>query len=235
MGETAIHVGAVTDWYETMQLFLLNEPMGMVLSNVFLYYEEGNPKARRAPDVMIIKDVPKEQPDTYKTWEYGKAPDVVFEFSSSGTWMDDLGDKKTTYEQLQIREYFLYDPQRRCLDEPLMGFRWQRGRYVSIQLEDDGSLVSRELGLGIHPDGPLLRGVNLRTGERLLHAKERELALRAQRQEAEQARALAESERQRAEGERTRAEQERARADQAEAEIARLKALLSNLQGPNTP
>lgn len=237
LGETAIHVNAIMDWCLTLQLFL-GKPRAMVLSNVFLYYEKGNPRARRAPDVMVIKGVPSDEPDNYKTWVYGKAPDSIFEFSSRGTCDEDLYDRKELYERIRVKEYFLFDPKREYLDEPFIGFRLQGDKYVNIPREPDGSLISQELGLRIYVEGTRLRGVVLETGERLLNWEEQALA----RQEA---RAEAELERQRTEeAKRSAAEvhakamqatqaahAEKARAEHAEAEIARLTALLAEREG----
>ncbi len=49
---------------------------------MFLYYKEGNPRANKAPDVMVIKGVEKHKRRTFKIWQEQAAPCVIFEISS---------------------------------------------------------------------------------------------------------------------------------------------------------
>lgn len=56
-----------------------------VLGNQFLYYAQGFPKLRLAPDVMVIFDVAPGGRDNYKIWEEGQVPTVIFEMTSFGT------------------------------------------------------------------------------------------------------------------------------------------------------
>ena len=95
--------------------------------DMFVYYEEGNPRAVVAPDVFVVIGAPKraEHPrDTYKLWEEPKGPDFVLEVLSSSTWEADLGPKRALYASLGVAEYWLFDPTREHLPSPpLRGMR----------------------------------------------------------------------------------------------------------------
>jgi Uma2 family endonuclease len=57
-----------------------------------------------APDIFVVKGVPKGDRRTYKLWEEDdKGPQVVFEVSSRRTRKEDLGLKKGTYEMLGVK------------------------------------------------------------------------------------------------------------------------------------
>src|SRR5438094_947435 len=61
-----------------------------VSGNNFIYFEEGNPKARVSPDCYVMFGVEMRQRDSYMTWkEGGKMPSVVFEFTSRKTQKED--------------------------------------------------------------------------------------------------------------------------------------------------
>ena len=48
-----------------------------VAGNLLIYYEEGNPKARVAPDVFVVLGVPNRDRSSYFLWEDRKAPDFA--------------------------------------------------------------------------------------------------------------------------------------------------------------
>src|SRR3954462_236990 len=50
-----------------------------VSGNLMLYYEQGNPSAVVSPDIFVVKGVSKKERRTYKLWEEGRSPDIVFE------------------------------------------------------------------------------------------------------------------------------------------------------------
>lgn len=55
-----------------------DEPDVYVTGDIFVYYVEGDPSEVFAPNVMVVKGVPKRQRDNYKLWEEGhKAPDFI--------------------------------------------------------------------------------------------------------------------------------------------------------------
>ena len=53
-----------------------------------------------------------------------------------------------------------------------MGYRLAKGKYQPIELDEQGALVSQELGLRLIPEEADLVLVDCRTGERLLPPEE---------------------------------------------------------------
>ncbi|HSF39674.1 MAG TPA: Uma2 family endonuclease [Thermoanaerobaculia bacterium] len=182
-------------------------------ANLFIYYREGDPGARVAPDVFVAFGVDKEERRSYRVWEEGRVPALAFEIASPEGWRGLLDKKKGLYEQLGVEEYVVFDPDGEFIQPRLQGFRLENGRYRPLPLEPGGSLVSRTTGLRILPEEKNLRLIDLVTGERYLWAKESA----AEAREAKAAKALAERET----AARRAAEEELAR---LRAEIERLKA-----------
>jgi Uma2 family endonuclease len=195
----------------------LAETQATVLANQFMYYAQGYPKLRVAPDVMVIFDVTPGGRDNYKIWEEGQVPSVIFEMTSSGTKDQDQIFKKTLYEQLGVKEYWLFDPKSEWQEEQLRGYRLRGEIYETIS-----DSRSEPLQLRLQAEGRLINFYREDTGEKLLIPDELAQALRQEvvaRQQAEE----------RAEQERQRAETERQRAEQAQAEVEKLKARLRSL------
>lgn len=128
-------------------------------ADLLMYYEEGDPTKSVAPDVLVALGVPKGIRRNYLIWEEGKAPDVVFEFASPGTWQADLGWKFGLYQGLGVKEYFLFDPLAEYFDPPLQGYRLVGRTYQPIpSLSSERGvlgLFSEVLGLELwmRPDG----------------------------------------------------------------------------------
>jgi hypothetical protein len=70
-----------------------------ILANQFLYYAQGLPKLRVAPDVMVIYDVAPGGRDNYKIWEEGQVPSVVFEMTSASTQEQDRVTQESLYDR----------------------------------------------------------------------------------------------------------------------------------------
>ncbi len=103
---------------EVLRQFLADR-QATVLGNQFLYYAQGFPRLRTAPDVMVIFDVTPGGRDNYKIWEEGQFPAVIFEMTSEETRQQDEGFKKTLYEQLGVQEYWQFDPKAEWIPEQL--------------------------------------------------------------------------------------------------------------------
>ena len=234
MAETDTHREQMTDAVIHPLKHFLHETgqPGYVSGNNMLYYEEGNPRAVVSPDgyvVMGLGDYPRR---VYKLWEEGKVPDVVFELTSSSTRQKDLREKRWLYEELGVREYFLFDPLHEYLKPPLQGFRREGEFLVPLTATElpDGlwTLFSQVLGLQLEawPQGlrfwdPTRERYLLTAGEEAAAREEAEAraSSEAHARRAAEARALYE----------TQAHQvAEERAHQAEAEVARLRALLKN-------
>ena len=85
MAETDVHRQLLTDLIFTLTNFFRDEPDVYVSGDLLLYYVEGDPKKRVAPDVFVVRGVSKRQRRIYKLWEEGRPPDVVIELSSRQT------------------------------------------------------------------------------------------------------------------------------------------------------
>jgi Uma2 family endonuclease len=183
VAETYDHLYAILITLEVLRQYLQGQ-RATVLANQFLYYAQGFPKLRVAPDVMVIFDVEPGGRDNYKIWEEGQVPKVIFEMTSASTKNEDLEHKKVLYEQLEVEEYWLFDPKGDWINAQLLGYRLQEGRYIRI--EDQRS---RALNLKLQVEGKLIGFYRLDTGEKLLLPDELAQALQQEttaRQAAEQ-------------------------------------------------
>ncbi len=230
MAETDVHIDALIYLRETLKAYFTAEPRVYVAGNMLLYYEEGNIAACVAPDVFVVRGVPKHERRTYKIWEEEHPPTVVFEITSRSTRLEDLGTKRALYAELGVQEYFLYDPLGEYLRPPLQGFRLADGEYEHLAGARDVGLRSEALGLELRLENGRLRVVFPETGEPLLTPAEayaaRLVAEARADQEAVQ-RLVAEA---RADQEATLRQAAESRATQAEAELVQLRAELARLR-----
>jgi Uma2 family endonuclease len=171
MAETTLHRKVMADLIAALELRYEDDPGMWAGGNLLLYYEEGNPRASVAPDVLLAP-VPKDDRPIYKLWEEGRPPCLVVEVTSSSTRNEDLNKKKHLYERLGVQEYFLFDPYGDYLSPRLQGHRLEGSRYTRIAPETDGSLLSQIAGLLFRPEGQNVRLIDARTGERLLRIGE---------------------------------------------------------------
>ena len=215
MGETGFHVRATLHLYGALQQFFRLRDDIYVAANMFLYYQEGNRYANKAPDVMVIKGVGNYERRTFKTWEENAVPCVIVEVSSKSTMVDDLVTKSTLYAALGVQEYFIFDPLREYLDLALLGFRLEHQKYAPLAPDQDGRFWSEELGLLLHPEGDILRIIDPQTGKPVPSLGEAIILAEQESQRAEQ-------ESQRAEQESQRAEQERQRSERLAAQLRAL-------------
>jgi Uma2 family endonuclease len=209
MAETELHADEMTEVKLMLRRhFRADRERVYVGSNLFVYYERGNPRAVFSPDVFVVRGAPQRQYDTYKLWRDGPAPSWVIEVSSKSTQLEERGNKKAVCEMLGVVEYFLYDPRAESLRPPLQGHRLRDGAYQPIEPTATGAILAETLGIAFSLDeGGLLVLTHARTGERLLRVDE---------------------ERDRIAGERDR---ESRRADEAEARLAKALAELEHRTG----
>ncbi len=255
MGESDWHFTALATLFDMLRE-RYRRGGAYVAADMMFYYEEGNPKAVRSPDCMVILGVTNQPRHSWMSWVEGAMPSVVFELISKKTRREDLGPKRKVYERLGIPEYFLFDPVGTILrTDRLRGWRIDGERYVPIEPDQPGrdGLTSRELGLHIYAEEELLRlvdPVTLRTlktyGEstdlyerargRLREVKRYyKRRLRRRDRAAEADRRLAQEERLRfleqsriAEEQSRIAEGERLRADALATELEQLRARLAD-------
>ena len=190
VAETFDHLYALLITLEVLRQYLA-EQRATVLGNQVLYYAQGFPKLRTAPDVMVIFNVEPGGRDNYKIWEEGEVPSVIFEITSAGTRNQDEGFKKTLYEQMGVQEYWQFDPKGEWIPEKLRGYRLHGETYEPI-----ADSQSQPLQLRLSVEGKLIGFYRLDTGEKLLipdelaenlrqetQARERETLARQQAEE----------------------------------------------------
>jgi Uma2 family endonuclease len=189
MAETDFQRKPLTYCVEALDVHFADNPQIYVSGNIVMYYHEGYPNKYYAPDVFVVRNVPKHDRRTYKIWEEGKAPDLVIEILSKGTWKKDVGEKKQVYAQLGVREYFLYDPLGECMDRPLAGYWLDKdGEYKPIQLDElpkgGVSIDSMVLGLELRAKDGRLRLYNPVTQEYLDNLQEADARAKAEAKRA---------------------------------------------------
>jgi Uma2 family endonuclease len=178
MAETDVHRDLMAELIRDLKKFFQSEPDVYVSGNLLLYYVQGDPGKRVAPDVFVVRGVGKGDRRVYKLWEEGRPPDVVFEISSRETWGEDLQRKWKLYERLGVTEYFIFDPEYDYLVEPLIGYRLDDGQYVQLEVIQ-GRVRSDVLGLELVDTGKTLRLYDPQTDRFLPTPGEEAEALRA--------------------------------------------------------
>jgi Uma2 family endonuclease len=203
-----------------MLLAHLKGQQATVLSNQFLYYAQGFPRLRVAPDVMVIFNVEPGGRDNYKIWEEGQVPSVIFEMTSPGTKTKDDVEKKQLYQSLGVTEYWQFDPRGEWIPEKLRGYRlYGDEEPIYIPITNDRSEV---LQLQLVVEDKIIAFYRLDNGVKLLPVEELNIAL-------EQQIAQTEAEAQRAEAESQRADREAQRTRELEAQLARYQQQLGEL------
>jgi len=206
--------------------------------NQLMYYNQRNGRDHISPDVYVALDVTAGLRPTWKTWEEGKFPDIVFEITSPSTEDVDWGSKLELYTRLGAQEYYIYDPQQ-AMVPPLRAYTRQGETLTPLALLPTGAVVSPLLGAELRPVGIYLRiidpatGLPFRTADEERHdriaAEEQVRLLAAERTTEEQARLAAE-------GRATLEEQARlaaeGRAARAEAALRDALAKLADRQPP---
>ncbi|OGO38871.1 MAG: hypothetical protein A2147_11105 [Chloroflexi bacterium RBG_16_57_8] len=213
MAETGFHVTLIAYFLAMLRTFFESRPDVYMGANMFLYYWEGDPTKKIAPDLFVVFRTTKEKRRVWKVWEEGQVPTVVLEFTSRGTQDEDQGSKKGLYEWLGVQEYFLFDPLHSYLKPVLQGFRLEEGGYRRVEaIAGPGGawqMLSQQLGLWLRVEETALHLYEQATGRKLLAPPELAAALRAPE---------------------ARIEEEMAARQAAEAELARLRAELERLR-----
>jgi Uma2 family endonuclease len=133
-------------WIVTLQgnldaLFLPQADV-FVAGDLLWYPVEGHPEIRTAPDTMVVFGRRKGYRGSYQQWrEGGIAPQVAFEVLSPGNRPGEMEGKFAFYDQYEVEEYYVYDPER----VHLSGWIREHGRLRPI-LELHG-WVSPRLGI----------------------------------------------------------------------------------------
>ena len=191
MAETDEHRDELAELVFTLKRYFRDRDDVYVSGNLFVYYQEGDPGKRRAPDVFVVCGVPNNQRRTYRLWDEGKAPAMAIELTSAETKKEDRKVKPEIYAGWGIEYLFLYDVLGEYLDPPLQGQRLGRdGRYHPLVGPRNGPLPCPPLGLNlILDDEGRLQFVDRETGElvvRVRLALEQEAEARRKSEEEKQ-------------------------------------------------
>ncbi len=212
MAETPVHLKVMLHCIRALEAHFADVPDIYVSGNMLLYYEKGK-RSSVAPDVFVVRGVPKEEDrDVYLLWREGKAPCFVLEVTSKTTREEDQTSKKSRYARLGVEEYFLFDPRSEYLHPRFQGLVLIGGAYQPLRPAPDGGLTSRTLGITFLPQGKSLRMTDAKTGSLLLTYEEWK------------AKAEAESAARRGAEERAEAAEERAEVESAARRVAEERA-----------
>ncbi len=226
MAESGRHVRTLLDMIDAIDRYFQDTPDIHVCGNMFIYYEEGNPRKVISPDVFMVRGVCKKDLRTYKTWEQQPYLDFVLELGSPSTYAKDFNEKKAIYEQiLRVKEYCIYDPYHE-IDPSFIGFRLIGDTYQEIAFVE-GRLPCETLGLELGERDGVLRLYD--PGTETWFGPGREHIDEAETRVSEESRARQEAETRASEESRARQEAE-SRAQYAEAELAELRAALERLE-----
>ena len=181
IAETRFQYDSLTYAAGALEVYFRDRPDVAVEGFRLLYYVEGEPRSRVAPDVFVVFGAPKRRRRTYLLWEEPKGPDFVLEVTSWSTRRRDQGFKRDLYARLGVGEYWLFDPTGDWLDPRLQGNRLADGTYVPLSpIGIEGGervLQSAVLGLDVYVDGEEIRFRNPATGRKLLTLEETDRAL----------------------------------------------------------
>ena len=195
MAETDWHADTLIYLREALRDFFRAHSQVYVAGNLLIYYNQDDPTTSVAPDVFVVLGVPAHERRVYKVWEEGQAPDVVIELTSKATRQTDLWFKRGLYQDLGVREYFVFDPLHEYLTPVLQGYQLEADSYVRMSGTGQAlpCLKSKVLGLElrVEPAGERLR---LRLydparGEALLSPLEAQAARRAAEEQVTRLRA----------------------------------------------
>jgi hypothetical protein len=193
----------------------------------FIYWEEGNPTRRLAPDVYVLPGVDRGIAiRSWKTWETGIVPSLAFEVAS-GDLAKDYEDGPAEYAHLGVSELVVFDPHATPASKSRV--RWQVFRRVGKR-----GLVRVDVSQGDRVESKVLQAWFRAVGRgdavrvRIAEGDHGEQLFPT---EVEAERAAKEAERAAKEAERAAKEAERAGRLAAEAEVARLRLLLERMKG----
>ena len=149
-------------------------PDALAVADILVYPEEGNPRNRIAPDVLVAFGVGTHSRSSYLVWVEGKPPDWVLEVASPSTAAKDLDFKRRAYAAMGVPEYWLFDPKGGVFppgQPQLQGLALSDGGYVRLaaRLADGLAMIrSGVLGLDLRAEGEFIRMRDPATKEDIL-------------------------------------------------------------------
>ncbi|MBC7853380.1 MAG: Uma2 family endonuclease [Pirellulaceae bacterium] len=134
------------DLIETLTQFFQGQKV-YVSGNLLVFYEQGNNSRFVSPDVFVAKGVEMRMRNHYLLWKEEVPPSVVMEITSRTTRAEDTKKKFRIYrDEIEVAEYFMFDPVGDYLKPRLQGYRLVGSDYVPID-PMNGALFSEQLGL----------------------------------------------------------------------------------------
>jgi Uma2 family endonuclease len=101
---------------QNLELLFADRQDVFVAGDLLWYPIEGNNSLSTAPDAMVVFGRPKSDRGSYQQWrEDNVAPQVVFEILSPGNTKREMDRKLLFYNNYDVEEYYLYDPDRNDL------------------------------------------------------------------------------------------------------------------------
>ena len=155
------HLKATLDTQFALETYCESHPNAYLGMNMAVYYERYDITKRVAPDLFVAFDARRPIGRSYRIWDAGKPPDVVWELAPDSHMKGDPKEKKELYRQLGVPEYWLFDCHG-ALDGPrLQGFQLVNGQYRRLPAARRGRnsrwVKSPLLGLEHRFDGQRLR------------------------------------------------------------------------------
>ena len=163
--ESTGHGESLAHGFDVARSLLDHLPDALVAYDLALLFEQDNPRAVLAPDLMVAIGAGRHHRNSYKLWEEPTVPDFVLEVLSEKTWRKDVEVKPGLYRDLGVSEFWLVDPLGK-LPDPLVG--WQlndAGVYEEIPTLPSGGRRSGVIGAELFHDDRGLRFRDLKTGE----------------------------------------------------------------------
>ena len=196
MAESDEQLTAMIDTISTLREWYASHDDVYVGGDLLIYYRMNDNVTRVAPDVLVVHGTGKHRRRHWRVWVEGRTPDFVMEMASNSTWQRDMNQKRNIYAELDVTEYWRFDPSGEYFAPPLIGERLVDGQYrpLPTATDEDGILRGRSAVIGLDlcvlPDGNL-RLYDRESGRWLRTLAEERMerqAAEAERQAAETAR-----------------------------------------------
>ncbi len=142
-----------TDWHHREQDYccaVLRERFAgsdcYVTRDRWLLMDPASRADKLLPDLLVALGVPDGNREEYDPVVEGKPPDLLAELLSKDTRRIDMEQKRERYAKLGVREYFVFNPERRFRLPRIHGWTLYRdGSALPLPVEPDGGIASTVL------------------------------------------------------------------------------------------
>ena len=152
MAESKLQYTPLTDTVSALENHFIERSDVFIAGDLLIYYRMNDNRTRVAPDVFVVFGAAGNHPrDSWLVWREGKAPDFVMEIASPSTWERDATEKRDIYANMDVTEYWRFDPTGEHFTPELVGETLVEGQYRELPLERDGEgrLWGRSAVLGL--------------------------------------------------------------------------------------